>query len=178
MRTQNPMDRRRYFKMQGKGFFSNAWSDGAHIISGGLKNLGSKLLPIAQEYAKDMGKKALNKFAEEAPKYIENKTRDFITEMGSSSNKLETAKNFGKNSGKELGNSFRNEIKSAINSQGTQDVINQIRGETKNELSNSASNILNSLLSGRGLQRQQIQKQTKRGAKRKNMMGNGMIPIF
>lgn len=173
VRTQLANDKRLFVKMQGKGFLSNTWTDGLNIVTGGLKNLGSKVMPIATDYAKELGKKALNKFAEEAPKYIENKTRDFISDFGSSTNKSDYAKNFAKKTGRDIKGSVKNELKNTFNSQGTQDVINQIQNESKKELSNSASNILNSLLSGRGLQQPSRQKR-----RYNSMKGNGMVPIW
>ena len=174
MRTQILNDRRRFFKMQGKGLLSNVWSDGLNIVTGGLKNIGSKVVPIATEYAKELGKQTLDKIAKEAPKYIENKTRDFITNFGSSSNKSDYIKNFGSDTIRDLSGSFQNELRDAVNSQGTQNVINQIRNESKKELSNSASNILNSLLSGKGIAQP---KKTRRRVNNR-MYGNGMLPVI
>ena len=48
MRTQNIFDRRRFHRQHGRGFFSSMFSDGTQVVQG-IKNLGSKLMPIAYD---------------------------------------------------------------------------------------------------------------------------------
>lgn len=171
MRTQNIGDIRFFHRMHGRGYLSDFFTNGKEIVSGTLKNLGSSALPVIKDFLKETGKEVINKIKEEAPKYIENKTREFVTDVLSSDDKKQAVRNFGKNTGNQLKNNFKKDLKNIVESKKTQDAIDEITKSTKRELNSSASSILNNLLSGRGLAEPKT-------VRKKGQKGTGMIPIY
>lgn len=148
------------------------FSDGMGTVVSSLKNIYNAVSPTVGNIARDVFSSSVNKLKENAPKYIENKTRDFIESVLNSANKKETVRNFVKDTANELGTNFKDEVRNQYRSENTQNSIRQIKNDaqkvSKNEASKQAlamSQTLNNIISGRGLD-----SSTKRRSKRGGAM--------